>query len=365
LAARHGTLTAAPPEAVVEDVVVEVPAAAVLLAAALEAVTVVVTVERAEVVAEWPPGWPDPLDPHAPSRNASRRGRYLFTSRSVRGQGRGSCRADREPSHMSTLPPPDPSQASPSAGPETHVPGRHHHSAAAAGRRARSRLRSRPQLLRKLDELSPYWGPQVVVLVAILMDLVLPTELTLGPPWLLPSIEGALLVGLASVSPHPTMRHHPRRRQFALGLIGLVSAVNIVSLVRLCSELINHSGGSVSGRSLIGAGAALWITNVLLFAIWYWELDRGGPADREGMVDCPPDFLFPQMTDDGQRWCGRDWRPGLVDYLYVSFTNATAFSPTDTMPLTPIAKWLMSAQALTSLVTVGLVVARAVNILTT
>ena len=199
--------------------------------------------------------------------------------------------------------------------------------------------------------------------MAILLGLILPTELTLGPSWLLPSIEGALLIGLAGVSPHPTVRHHPRRRQFAIGLIGLVSAVNIFSLVGLCYHLINQPAHN-NGRILIASGAALWLTNILLFGIWYWEMDRGGPADREGMVDCPPDFLFPQMTDDARQWCPPDWRPGLVDYLYVSFTNATAFSPTDTMPLTPIAKWLMSAQALTSLVTVGLVVARAVNILT-
>jgi len=202
----------------------------------------------------------------------------------------------------------------------------------------------------------------MVVLVAILMDLILPTELTLGPSWLLPSIEGVLLIGLASVSPHPSVRDHPRRRQVAIGLIGLVSLVNIFSLVRLCDHLIN-SPAHTNGRILIASGAALWITNVLLFGLWYWELDRGGPADREGLADCLPDFLFPQMTDEGSRWSHGDWRPGLLDYLYVSLTNATAFSPTDTMPLTPAAKSLMSAQSVTSLVTVGLVVARAVNIL--
>jgi hypothetical protein len=217
----------------------------------------------------------------------------------------------------------------------------------------------RPPLLATLDRLSPYWGPQVAVLVAILLDLILPNQLTLGVHWLLPSIEGVLLIGLAGVSPHPSVRDHPRRRQVALGMIALVSAVNIYSLVRLCQYLIN--GDPASGRSLIASGAVLWLTNVLLFGIWYWELDRGGPADREAQVDCMPDFMFPQMTDD--RWAPPGWRPGLVDYLYVSFTNATAFSPTDTMPLTPRAKWLMSAQSLTALVTVGLVVARAVNIL--
>ena len=224
---------------------------------------------------------------------------------------------------------------------------------------SRVTARPRPRLLATLDRLSPYWGPQLVVMTAILLDLVLPTILTLGPSWLLPSIEGALLIGLASVSPHPTVRHHPLRRQVALGMIALVSAANAFSLIRLCIHLIN--GGATRAKILIAAGAILWLTNVLLFGLWYWELDEGGPAGREAQVDCVPDFMFPQMTDE--RWAPPNWRPGLVDYLYVSFTNATAFSPTDTMPLTPRAKALMGAQALTSLVTVGLVVARAVNIL--
>lgn len=217
----------------------------------------------------------------------------------------------------------------------------------------------RPRLLGALDNLSPYWGPQLVVLVAILLDLILPRELTLGPNWLLPSVEGALLIGLAGVSPHPAVRNHPRRRQVALGLIALVSADNIFSLVRLCDHLIN--GAVSNGRILIASGAVLWLTNVLLFGLWYWELDRGGPAAREAEIERIPDFMFPQMADE--RWAPIGWTPGLVDYLYVSFTNATAFSPTDTMPLTPRAKGLMSAQSLTALVTVGLVVARAVNIL--
>ena len=99
----------------------------------------------------------------------------------------------------------------------------------------------------------------------------------------------------------------------------------------------------------------------MLFGIWYWELDRGGPLARRLGERDQPDFLFVQM--DRPDFAPAGWLPGLVDYLYLSFTNSTAFSPTDTMPLTPMAKWLMSAQSLVSLVTVGLVVARAVNIL--
>jgi hypothetical protein len=106
----------------------------------------------------------------------------------------------------------------------------------------------------------------------------------------------------------------------------------------------------------------LWVTNVLLFGLWYWELDRGGPVARAMNPGAKPDFLFPQMTLPPEH-APRNWMPGLIDYLYVSFTNATAFSPTDTMPLTQIAKLLMSIQALAALLTIGLVVARAVNIL--
>jgi hypothetical protein len=103
------------------------------------------------------------------------------------------------------------------------------------------------------------------------------------------------------------------------------------------------------------------VTNVLLFGLWYWEFDRGGPLRRASGREAAPDFMFPQMADP--RMAPDGWRPSLIDYLYVSFTNATAFSPTDTMPLTPTAKVLMAVQSLASLITVGLVFARAVNIL--
>lgn len=204
-----------------------------------------------------------------------------------------------------------------------------------------------------------FWGPQLVVAAALLLDFSLPERLTLGPNWLLPSVEALLLLGLVIASPHPRVRHSPARRKIAMGLIGIVSAVNIVSLVLLCRYLLHH--GTKQGRPLIYAGIVLWVTNVLLFGLWYWELDRGGPLSRALKPDAPPDFLFPQMIDP--KFAAPGWTPGLVDYLYVSFTNATAFSPTDTMPLTQSAKWLMSAQALAALLTIGLIVARAVNIL--
>jgi len=205
----------------------------------------------------------------------------------------------------------------------------------------------------------PFWEPQLVVLLAIAIDFALPDRLSpFGPFWLVPSIEALLLVALVAVTPHPRLRHSRVRRRFALSFTGFVSAVNVVSLVLLVHYLLKSNVNN--GHQLILAGAGLWLTNVLLFGLWYWELDRGGPVAR---VTTPgqADFLFPQMTDE--RWAPRDWKPKLIDYLYVSFTNATAFSPTDTMPLTQTAKLVMTAQALTSLLILALVVSRAVNIL--
>ena len=229
--------------------------------------------------------------------------------------------------------------------------------------RIEPRVFGRAESLRaRLEQIDPMWAPQLLVAGAIALDLSLPEKLTLGPNWLLPSFEGALLIGLMIASPHPAVRHSPLRRQIAMALIGLVSAVNIISLYLLVHYLLHHTGRPTQGRPLILAGVVLWVTNVLLFGLWYWELDRGGPVERVMNADARPDFLFPQMTLP-QQYAPRNWIPGLIDYLYVSFTNATAFSPTDTMPLTATAKLLMSAQALTALLTIGLVVARAVNIL--
>jgi uncharacterized membrane protein len=217
----------------------------------------------------------------------------------------------------------------------------------------------RRNVLRMVEHWLPFWEPQLVVACAIALQLSLSAEVTVGPSWLFPVLEGAMLIGLVIVSPHPNVRHSRFRRHVAIAMIGLVSAANIVSLVLLSHRLLQ--GGKENGHALILSGIVLWCTNVLLFGLWYWEVDRGGPAARACVENAFPDFLFPQMSEP--KWAPPDWMPRLVDYLYVSLTNATAFSPTDTMPLTSTAKWMMSAQSVASLVTVGLVVARAVNIL--
>jgi uncharacterized membrane protein len=222
--------------------------------------------------------------------------------------------------------------------------------------------RSEPVELEALEAVYrdlPIWGPLAVVAIAIALDVLLPNKLRLGPRWLLPGLEALLLAGLALASPNRRARHYKRRRAVVLTLIALVSATNAVSLILLVHYLV--SGGHETGKDLIYSGALLWVNNVLIFGLWYWELDRGGPVDRMQQTSEAPDFLFVQMSSP--EVAPKGWIPSLGDYLYLSFTNSTAFSPTDTMPLTPMAKSLMTGQSLVALVTVGLVVARAVNIL--
>jgi uncharacterized membrane protein len=205
----------------------------------------------------------------------------------------------------------------------------------------------------------PFWPVQLALLAAIGLEFALPPRLAAGPFWLVPGLEGVLLVGLFFATPKVLEREHPRRRRAAITLIAIVSAGNIYSLAALTHFLLHHNVSN--GPRLITAGVLIWLTNFVIFSLWYWELDRGGPGKRAMGHDEEPDFLFPQMTDD--RIEPLDWRPRFLDYLYVSLTNATAFSPTDTMPLSVMAKTVMGVQALVSLVTIGLIVSRAVNII--
>jgi uncharacterized membrane protein len=208
-------------------------------------------------------------------------------------------------------------------------------------------------------ESEPFWPAQATILAAIGLQLLLPKRLTAGPAWLIPALEGALLVGMFMATPRQLEVEHALRRRAALSLTAIVSAANVFSLVELTHLLLHHN--VENGRELIVSGVLIWLTNFLIFGLWYWEIDRGGPGKRASGHDRPPDLLFPQMSDDHIE--PRDWRPKFIDYLYVSLTNATAFSPTDTMPLSPMAKSIMGVQSIVSLVTIGLVVSRAVNIL--
>jgi hypothetical protein len=146
----------------------------------------------------------------------------------------------------------------------------------------------------------------------------------------------------------------------SLALIAAISLANLWSAGHLIRGLIRHKDLSDAG-TLLANGAAIYVTNIVSFGLWYWEFDRGGPVARAQAQRAYPDFLFPQMSSP--ELASPNWAPNFIDYLYVSFTNATAFSPTDTMPLSRWAKLLMGVQSAVSLATVGLVIARAINIL--
>jgi len=207
----------------------------------------------------------------------------------------------------------------------------------------------------------PFWPPQLTVLVAILLQVLLPDRLSIGPRYLLPALEGLMLLALIIGSPQHLAAPHALRRRLTLAIVMLVSLANGISLVLLCHFLLHHQLNG-DGRALVIAGVLIWLNNVIIFSLWYWEIDRGGPGRRAAGCDDLPDFLFPQMTDEVARLYP-DWRPQFVDYLYLAVTNATAFSPTDTMPLNAGVKLMMGSQSLISLVTIGLVVSRAVGIL--
>ncbi len=206
----------------------------------------------------------------------------------------------------------------------------------------------------------PRWPASLAIVIAAALNFVLPGKFTLGPPWLFPVLEMLVLVPLSIAAPR-RRPHEPRLEQVAgVVLIAIASLANVTSLFLLIHQLI-FNGKDITGKELLYSSVAIWLTNVVVFALWYWEIDRGGPDDRMRDDHAAPDFLFPQMVTPG---CAkRNWTPGFFDYLYLSFTNATAFSPTDTMPLTTQAKFLMLVSSLASLATIAIVASRAINIL--
>ena len=204
------------------------------------------------------------------------------------------------------------------------------------------------------------WPVSVAMAVAITLQVALPDQLTVVSRFLLPAVETAILVVLLAINPRRIDRVSRPLRSLGLTLIAVASLANGYSAVVLIIGLVNGSQGGRAGP-LLASGGAIYLTNVLVFALWYWELDRGGPASRALALRTTPDFLFPQMVTP--HIADPEWEPRFTDYLYVSFTNATAFSPTDTMPLTRWAKMTMLLQSSIALVTIALVIARVVNIL--
>lgn len=200
----------------------------------------------------------------------------------------------------------------------------------------------------------------IAILVAIALQLALPDRYGLRPRWLLPSLEIVLLIALTILNPVRLSRRTTFSRYLALLIVAAITLDNVLSAVLLDHDILVGKA-TTDPTVLLASGAAIYLTNIIAFGLWYWEIDRGGPFARSAGSDPHPDFLFPQMASP--ELADADWEPRFLDYLYVSLTNVLAFSPTDTMPLSRGIKALMSVQSLVALSTIGLVFARAVNLL--
>ncbi len=207
----------------------------------------------------------------------------------------------------------------------------------------------------------PLWHIEIAVFLAVGLQLLLSDSLTIGPKNLLAILELSLLIGLRLTAPVVHDLASEARRLGGLMLTALVAFTNISSLALVCNALVSGQT-ELTGRQLIVSAVSIFLTNIILFGLFYWQLDGGGPGGR-GTHRPPVDFLFPQMNTPEKVTEEIDWQPTFFDYLYVSITNATAFSPTDALPLTHRAKFFMSIQGLVSLATVAIVAARAINIL--
>ncbi len=220
-----------------------------------------------------------------------------------------------------------------------------------------------------------YWLARGAVLVIVGLQTAIVNDLAIGPRWLAPAIELVLLIPLSIATAwtqrrarkaatkeqvSKVWRSRLRTRRLAITLTAVVTLMNFGALARLIEAILaGHAG---SGRTLLLDAVNIWANNVIIFALWFWALDRGGPAGQILGTGRGNDFLFTQQqTGEPRRF--PNWSPGFIDYLFLAFTNATAFSPADTFPLTVRAKLLMMAESGISLVTIALVASRAVGIL--
>ena len=200
----------------------------------------------------------------------------------------------------------------------------------------------------------------VAVLVAAVLHALLPEELRLSSSTLLPWVAAGILVVLIIGDPGRIDRVRPWLRVVTDLLIALITLANAYAAVALVGGIIDNASFETP-RELLGAGAAVWITNVISFALWYWDLDRGGAAERARATGRSPAFVFPEMLHTDHVPVG--WYPRFVDYLAFSFATATAFSPTDVSAVKPWAKALVVCESLLSLALAALVIARAINVI--
>jgi hypothetical protein len=221
-------------------------------------------------------------------------------------------------------------------------------------------LRPGPSLTEEPDR-EPRWPAFIAILAAVGLYTGLPEELTIGPRWLFPAL--VLALSIPALVFYHTGKHH-LHTVFGFSADGLLTLGLIVSVILLIKALFT---GKATPEQLLLSAASLWITNILVFALWYWRLDAGGPYQRDkvpGHTDGA--FLFPQMTMNRQalkETAQQNWSPNFIDYLFLAFNTSTAFSPTDVPVLARWAKILMMLQSLLSLLIIALLAARAVNIL--
>ena len=207
----------------------------------------------------------------------------------------------------------------------------------------------------------PRWPVAGAVVAAIVLTLLLPDDLRLGPNWALPVLEAVLLVVLIVADPGAIDRRSRALRVVGIALVAVLGLSAMAATGFLVDSLITGGPETDSAGELLKAGSIVWISNNIAFAILYWELDSGGAAARAHGLPPYPEIAFPQQLSPQVAAPG--WRPRFIDYLYLGFTNATALSPTDAMPLAPWAKIAMTLQSVISLLLLALVIANAVNVL--
>jgi hypothetical protein len=222
-----------------------------------------------------------------------------------------------------------------------------------------------PQTRRTLwSELKAYADSRgstfLAAMVIIAGQAWLAKSLALRPVWLFPALSGALLIASAAV--YRSDRDEPSiaMRWFARGVVGMLALANALSLLLLVRQVFVKA--TLDPLGLLIAGIVLWVVNIAVFALAYWEIDGGGPEDRARGSGRLPDLVFPQQQADQEGLAPKDWRPSFSDYLYVSVTAGTAFSPTDAMPYSRTAKLIMGLESTISIAITAMVVARAINV---
>ncbi|MFH9354596.1 hypothetical protein [Kitasatospora sp. NPDC017646] len=197
---------------------------------------------------------------------------------------------------------------------------------------------------------------------AAMLHVALPAEYRLNPVWVVPAVMFTLLAVLIIGDPGRITRRKTWLRLVTEGVIAFISSANLYTGVRLVLDILtNNKLFANNATGLLATGGVTWLTNVIAFALWYWDLDRGGAAARAHRPHAKPAFVFPEMQHAAH--APADWVPYFTDYLSLAFWTATAFSPTDVSAITRWAKLLMMVEAAASLIVAALVIARAINIL--